>query len=338
MIAGMKRFAFIVLCVSTIGAAGGCGRWAREQPSDTSPIRVVVWDERQKEQKRAYGALYLGDTIAEYLNSRPGLTATSVGQAEYHDVPSIARLIEECDVLIWWGHMLHDQVPVEVGRLIVDRIKAGRLHLIALHSSHWATPFMEAMHERARLDAQRQYADEPGPVTFEEVPPPPKMEMFRAMSAIRQSRLTPYTDARKLPNGSTRVKLYLPGCIFPAFRHGGEPSTLLTRAPRHPIAAGLPPRFTIPQTEMYDEPFTVPEPDVVIFEERWETGEWFRSGCLWHIGQGTVFYFRPGHETYPIFKQEYPLKIIENTVRWTGGRIGTTRDGEACRTRADERG
>jgi trehalose utilization protein len=34
------------------------------------------------------------------------------------------------------------------------------------------------------------------------------------------------------------------------------------------------------QTEMYDEPFHVPEPDEVIFEERWASGEWFRSGAI----------------------------------------------------------
>ena len=50
---------------------------------------------------------------------------------------------------------------------------------------------------------------------------------------------------------------------------------------------------------MYDEPFHVPEPDEVILEECWAAGEWFRSGMVWRLGKGRVFYFRPGHETYP---------------------------------------
>ena len=33
-------------------------------------------------------------------------------------------------------------------------------------------------------------------------------------------------------------------------------------------------------------------------------------------GEGKIFYFRPGHETHPIFTQELPLKVMENTVRW----------------------
>jgi trehalose utilization protein len=86
--------------------------------------------------------------------------------------------------------------------------------------------------------------------------------------------------------------------------------------PSHPIARGLPGAFTIGQTEMYDEPFHVPPPDEVVLEERWATGEWFRSGMVWNLGQGRIFYFRPGHETYPVFKNPEVLKVIENAVRW----------------------
>jgi trehalose utilization protein len=69
---------------------------------------------------------------------------------------------------------------------------------------------------------------------------------------------------------------------------------------------------------MYDEPFHVPEPDEVILEERWAPGEWFRGGMVWKIGQGRVFYFRPGHETFPVFRQPVPLQILANAARWLG--------------------
>ncbi|MDQ1470607.1 MAG: hypothetical protein QOJ99_2087, partial [Bryobacterales bacterium] len=71
-------------------------------------------------------------------------------------------------------------------------------------------------------------------------------------------------------------------------------------------------------TEAYDEPFHVPPPDEVVFQETWNAGGWFRSGMVWNLGQGKVFYFRPGHETYPVYTQEMPLKIVENAVRWLG--------------------
>ena len=86
--------------------------------------------------------------------------------------------------------------------------------------------------------------------------------------------------------------------------------------PEHPIAAGLPAKWDVPQTEMYDEPFHVPAPDAVVFEERWDKGEHFRSGSAWTVGKGRVFYFRPGHETYPVYRQAEPLRVVTNAVRW----------------------
>jgi trehalose utilization protein len=104
--------------------------------------------------------------------------------------------------------------------------------------------------------------------------------------------------------------------VFPAWRHDGLPSHVTTVMPEHPIAAGLPAKWDISQTEMYNEPFHVPAPDALIFEERWDKGEYFRTGMVWSVEKGRVFYFRPGHETYPIFKEPLPLKVIENAVRW----------------------
>ena len=47
-----------------------------------------------------------------------------------------------------------------------------------------------------------------------------------------------------------------------------------------------------------------------------EGGEVFRSGAVWHRGHGRIFYFRPGHETYPIFHHEGVLHVLANGVRW----------------------
>ena len=58
----------------------------------------------------------------------------------------------------------------------------------------------------------------------------------------------------------------------------------------------------------------------MVLEERWERGEWFRSGMVWEIGKGKVFYFRPGHEIYPVFKNPDVLKVLDNAVRWLGTR------------------
>lgn len=270
---------------------------------------VVVWDERQPAQKQAYDD-FLGNAIAAHLRTLPGLSVKSValddpGQGLTDDI------LEPCRVLVWWGHVRNGEVRPEVGKAIVERIKAGTLSLIALHSAHWSTPFVEAMNERSRLDVARRYPDGSGAVEIKDVPPPQRFTLPKL-----DSRLTPYVHERKYPGGNVKIDLHLPYCVFPAYRNDGKPSSVNVLKPDHPIARGVPRSFAIPQTEMYDEPFHVPEPDEVVIEERWPTGEWFRSGMVWRVGKGRVFYFRPGHETYPVYKQAIPLKIVANAVEW----------------------
>jgi trehalose utilization protein len=86
--------------------------------------------------------------------------------------------------------------------------------------------------------------------------------------------------------------------------------------PAHPIAAGLEHAIEIPQAEMYGEFFDIPEPDELVFISWFQGGEVFRSGCCFHRGRGKIFYFRPGHETYPIYHQKEVQHIIANGVRW----------------------
>jgi CubicO group peptidase (beta-lactamase class C family) len=107
-------------------------------------------------------------------------------------------------------------------------------------------------------------------------------------------------------------------CRNGAYRGDGKPSQMTVLLPQHPVARGLPGTFVIPQTEMYGEPFHVPPPDEVVLEERWATGEWFRSGSVWRLGAGRVFYFRPGHETYPVYFDPNALKVVANAVQWLG--------------------
>jgi trehalose utilization protein len=86
--------------------------------------------------------------------------------------------------------------------------------------------------------------------------------------------------------------------------------------PGHPIAAGLEESFVIPQAEMYGERFDIPAPDTLVFISWFQGGEVFRSGCCFHRGNGKIFYFQPGHETYPTFYQPEVQRVITNAVRW----------------------
>ena len=100
------------------------------------------------------------------------------------------------------------------------------------------------------------------------------------------------------------------------WREAGERERLWVINRNHPIAAGLGECIEVPSTEMYGEPFTVPEPMETVFISWYEGGEVFRSGMTWQRGAGRIFYFSPGHETYPIYHQPEIRQMLRNAVRW----------------------
>jgi len=100
------------------------------------------------------------------------------------------------------------------------------------------------------------------------------------------------------------------------WREQGERERLWVVNPNHPITQGLGRYIELPNTEMYGEFFDIPEPDELLFVSWFEGGEVFRSGAVWHRGKGRVFYFRPGHETYPIFYNQEIIKVLANGARW----------------------
>ncbi|MDB5353199.1 MAG: Trehalose utilization protein [Planctomycetota bacterium] len=271
------------------------------------PIRVVVWDERQPAQKQAYDN-FLGNAIADYLKKQPGLDVKSVC-IDDPDQGLSKSTLDNCDVLIWWGHVRHGEIKPETAKMLISRIKQGKLSLISLHSAHWSMPFKEAMNERARQDALASL-DEKARATAKivELPAPGGLPKVT-------DPLTPRFE-RKTGEDRVILTLTLPNCAFPTYRGDGKPSHIRVLKPDHPLAKGLPAKFDIPQTEMYSSPFHVPEPDVSVFEETWDKGESFTSGSYWKLGKGGVIYYRPGHETFPVFKQAESLKFLDNAVRF----------------------
>ncbi len=100
------------------------------------------------------------------------------------------------------------------------------------------------------------------------------------------------------------------------WREANEKERVWVVEPSHPLAAGLGEYFEIPQAEMYGERFDIPAPDTLVFLSWFQGGEVFRSGCCYQRGRGKIFYFRPGHETYPIFYQPEVQQVITNAVYW----------------------
>ncbi len=101
-----------------------------------------------------------------------------------------------------------------------------------------------------------------------------------------------------------------------SWREDNEKERLWVTAPGHPIAAGLGEHFDIPADETYAEPFGIPQPETLVFITWYPGGEVFRSGCCYTRGAGRVFYFQPGHETFPVYHQPEVIRVIGNAVRW----------------------
>ena len=101
-----------------------------------------------------------------------------------------------------------------------------------------------------------------------------------------------------------------------SWREDGDRELLWVCNPAHPIAKGIDRFIKLDHEETYSEPFGIPEPDELVFIGNFEGGEVMRSGCCWKKENGKVFYFQPGHETFPTYYNEEILKVIKNAVYW----------------------
>ena len=100
------------------------------------------------------------------------------------------------------------------------------------------------------------------------------------------------------------------------WRVDGRRERLWVVAPEHPIAQGVGPSIELEREEMYGEVFGIPQPEEIVFLSWFAGGEVFRSGCCFRRGFGRIFYFRPGHETFPTYHDANIQRVIANACRW----------------------
>ena len=217
-------------------------------------IKVTVWNEYRHEKIIAsVGDIYpegIHGAIANFLNADDDFEArTATLDEPYHGLSD--EVLNNTDVLIWWGHAFHDEVSDDIVEKIHKRVLCG-MGLIALHSSHLSKIF---------------------------------------------------------------VKLMGTSCTL-RWRCSDDKEILWVVEPGHQIAQGLGEYIELEHEETYGEKFDIPSPDSLVFLGWFKGGEVFRSGCTFHRGYGKVFYFQPGHETYPIYHKEEIIKIVKNAVRW----------------------
>jgi len=218
-----------------------------------TPIRVTIWHEYRHEHHNETVAQIYPDGM--HIAIKNGLepygfdikTAT-LDEPEHGLTQDV---LDNTDVLTWWGHMAHDEVSDDIVDRVHQRVLGG-MGLIVLHSGHFS-------------------------------------KLFKCLM------------------GTT--------CDL-KWRVADETERLWVVDPSHPICDGLPEYIELPEAEMYGEHFDIPAPDNLVFVSWFEGGEIFRSGCCYQRGQGKIFYFRPGHETYPIYHNEQVLKVIANGINW----------------------
>jgi len=222
-------------------------------------VNVTVWNEfvheREHEEVRRVYPEGIHKAIASSLEKERGFkvrTAT-LDQAENGLTQAI---LDETDVLFWWGHMAHDKVLDEVVARVKKRVLEG-MGLVVLHSGHYS-------------------------------------KIFRALM------------------GTT--------CSL-KWRQTGEKERLWIINRSHPIVAGLGEYIELPREEMYGECFDIPSPDELVFVSWFQGGEVFRSGCCWNRGNGRVFYFRPGHESFPTYYDPQICSILANAARWAAATV-----------------
>src|SRR3954454_15305545 len=102
-------------------------------------VRITVWGENVHERNEpAVRELYregMHETIAAALRGEGTAVRTATLDQPEHGLTQ--SVLDATDVLIWWGHIAHDQVADEV----VERVHAavlGGMGLLALHSAHYS--------------------------------------------------------------------------------------------------------------------------------------------------------------------------------------------------------
>ncbi len=113
----------------------------------TAPIRVTIWNEFVHErQNTAVAAIYpngIHGALAEVLSKHGDFHVhTATLDEPEQGLPPV--VLDQTDVLLWWGHAAHDEVSDELVTRVQERVLAG-MGLIVLHSGHFSKIFKRLM-------------------------------------------------------------------------------------------------------------------------------------------------------------------------------------------------
>ena len=99
----------------------------------TRKINVTVWNEEEDNQSAYPEGIH--NAIAAFLKTDQQIGRLNIATLDQpeHGLPQ--ELLDDTDVLLWWGHLRHDLVEDEIVHRVRDRVLHG-MGLIVLHSAH----------------------------------------------------------------------------------------------------------------------------------------------------------------------------------------------------------
>lgn len=109
-------------------------------------MKVVVWNENLHEKTKPIVCQNYPGGIHGYLKSIIECDDIEVTTATLDD-PECGltdEVLDNTDVLVWWGHMRHHLVPDEVVERVHKHVLSG-MGLIVLHSGHYSKIFKKLM-------------------------------------------------------------------------------------------------------------------------------------------------------------------------------------------------
>jgi trehalose utilization protein len=153
-----------------------------------SPTRVTVWCEELADPEVA--AVYpdgLEETVAAAIRQHAAAgveVTTATLDMPAHGLP--AERLAATDVLVWWGHHRHGEVPDALAEAVRRRVLDG-MGLVVLHSGHLSKPFTLLMGTSCNLryreadDREAVWAVAPAHPIARGLPPVfviPRQEMY----------------------------------------------------------------------------------------------------------------------------------------------------------------
>jgi len=112
-----------------------------------NPLRVTIWNEYCHELTNKKAQANYPEGIHAYLRGvlqADDLEIRTAWLEQDNEHGLSKKILAQTDVLMWWGHMHHDEVKDEIAERVAARVHEG-MGFIAMHSAHMSKPFMRLM-------------------------------------------------------------------------------------------------------------------------------------------------------------------------------------------------